>query len=51
MRPNAGREREAEEMGEVEVAPGVTVGSLRLFRVALMDQPSQGLRKRRRLCL
>ena len=43
------RKREAEETDEVEVAPGVTVASLRRFRAALIG-PTQGLRKRRRLC-
>ena len=38
----------AEEAGEGEVAPGVTVGSLRRFRVAMIG-PIQGLPKRRRL--
>ena len=44
------RKREAEEAGKVEVAPGVTVVSLRRFRAALIG-PTQGLPKRRRLCL
>ena len=44
------RKREAEEAGNVEVAPGVTVASLRRFRAALIG-PTQGLPKRRRLCL
>ena len=30
------RKREAEEAGKVEVGPGVTVASLRRFRVALI---------------
>ena len=42
--------REAEETDKVEVAPGVTVASLRRFRAALIG-PTQGLPKRRRLCL
>ena len=41
--------REAEEADKVEVAPGVTVAGLRCFRAALIG-PTQGLRKRRRLC-
>ena len=40
---------EAEEADKVEVAPGVTVASLRRFRTALIG-PTQGLPKRRRLC-
>ena len=40
---------EAEEADKVEVAPGVTVASLRRFRTALIGLP-QGLFKRRRLC-
>ena len=43
------RKREAEEADKVEVAPGVTVASLRRFRAALIG-PTQGLPKRRRLC-
>ena len=43
------KKREAEEADEVEVAPGVTVASLRRFRAALIG-PTQGLPKRRRLC-
>ena len=42
------RKREAEEADKVEVAPGVTVASLRRFRVALTG-PTQRLPKRRRL--
>ena len=41
--------RGAEEADKVEVAPGVTVASLRRFRAALIG-PTQGLPKRRRLC-
>ena len=41
--------REAEEADKVEVAPGVTVASLRRFPTALIG-PTQGLPKRRRLC-
>ena len=41
--------REAEEADKVEVAPGVTVASLRRFRTALIG-PTHGLPKRRRLC-
>ena len=41
--------REAEEADKVEVAPGVTVASLRRFRAALIG-PTQGLTKQRRLC-
>ena len=41
--------REAEEADKVEVAPGVTVASLRRFRAALIG-PTQGLTERRRLC-
>ena len=43
------RKREAEEADKVEVAPGVTVASLRRFRAALIG-PTQGLPERRRLC-
>ena len=46
---NRQRKREAGEAAKVEVAPGVTVGSLRRFRAALIG-PTQGLPKRRRLC-
>ena len=42
------RKRKAEEADEVEVAPGVTVASLRRFRAALIGQ-TQELPKRRRL--
>ena len=44
------RKREAEEADKIEVAPGVTVASLRRFRAALIG-PTQGLPRRRRLCL
>ena len=44
------RKREAEEADKVEVAPGVTVASLRRFR-ATLSELTQGLPKRRRLCL
>ena len=40
--------RGAEEMDNVDVAPGVTVGSLRRFGAALVG-PTEGLPKRRRL--
>ena len=40
--------REAEEAYKVEVAPGVTVASLRRFRAVLIG-PTQGLTKRCRL--
>ena len=43
------KKRDAEEADKVEVAPGVTVASLRRFRTALIG-PTQGLSKRRRLC-
>ena len=43
------QKREAKEADKVEVAPGVTVASLRRFRTALIG-PTQGLPKRRRLC-
>ena len=43
------KKREAEEADKVEVAPGVTVASLRRFRAALIG-PTQGLTKLRRLC-
>ena len=43
------KKREAEEADKVEVAPGVTVASLRRFRAELIG-PAQGLPKRRRLC-
>ena len=50
---NASNQRQkktgAEEADKVEVAPGVTVASLRRFRTALIG-PTQGLPKRRRLC-
>ena len=46
---NRQRKREAEEAHKAEVAPGVTVASLRHFRAALVG-PTQGLPKRRRLC-
>ena len=42
------RKREAEEAENVEIAPGVTVGSSRRFIVALIG-PTQGLSKRCRL--
>ena len=42
------KKREAEEADEVEVAPGVTLASLRRFQAALIG-PTQGLTKRRRL--
>ena len=42
------RKREAEEADKFEVAPGVTVASLRRFRPALIG-PTQGLPERRRL--
>ena len=43
------KKREADKADKVEVAPGVTVASLRRFRTALIG-PTQGLPKRRRLC-
>ena len=43
------RKREEEEANKVEVAPGVTVASLRRFGAALIG-PIQGLPKRRLLC-
>ena len=43
------KKRDAGEADKVEVAPGVTVASLRRFRTALIG-PTQGLPKRRRLC-
>ena len=43
------QKREAEEAAKVEVAPGVTVASLRRFRAALIGS-TQGLTERRRLC-
>ena len=50
MRPINGRiKREAEEADKVEVAPVVTVASLRRFRAALIGR-TQGLTKRRLLC-
>ena len=42
------KEREAEKVDKLEVAPGVTVASLRRFRAALIG-PTQGLPKRRRI--
>ena len=44
------RKKEAEETDKVDVAPGVTVASLRRFRAALIE-PTQGFPKRRRPCL
>ena len=46
---NQRQKREAEEADKVEVALGVTVASLRRFRISLIG-PTQGLPKRRRLC-
>ena len=43
------RKREAEEADKAEVAPGVTVASLRRFRAALIGL-TQGLPKQSRLC-
>ena len=43
------RKREAEQADKVEVAPGVTVASLRRCRATLIG-PTQGLPKRRQLC-
>ena len=43
------KKREAEEADKGEVAPGVTVASLRRFRAVLIG-PTEGLAKRRRLC-
>ena len=43
------KKREAKEADKVDVAPGMTVASLRRFRSALIG-PTQGLSKRRRLC-
>ena len=43
------RNKEAEEVANVEVAPGVTTASLKRFRAALIG-PTQGLPKRCRLC-
>ena len=43
------KKSETEEADNVEVAPGVTVASLRRFRTALIG-PTQRLPKRRRLC-
>ena len=37
------KKREAEEADKVEVAPGVTVASLRRFRTAFLDQPKDSL--------
>ena len=45
---NRQRKREAEGAGKIEVAPGVTVASLRCFRAALIG-PTQGLPEWRRL--
>ena len=42
------RKREAEEADKVEVAPGVAVARLGLFRAAVIG-PTQGLPQRRRL--
>ena len=50
MRPKpAEEEREAEEADKIEVAPGVTVASLRRSRVALIDL-THGVPERRRVC-
>ena len=46
MPENRQRRRAGEKEGKVEVAPGVTVGSLRRFRAALIG-PTQELPKRR----
>ena len=46
---NRERKRKEEEADKVEVAPGMTVASLRRFRAALIGS-TQGLPKRRRLC-
>ena len=43
------RKKEAEKADKVDVAPGVTVASLRRSRAALIG-PTKGLTKRRRLC-
>ena len=43
------KKKEAEGADKVEVAPGVTLASLKRFRTALIG-PTQGLHKRRRLC-
>ena len=43
------RKREAKEANKAEVAPGVTVASLRRFRAALIGR-TQGLPKRHWLC-
>ena len=45
---NRQRKREARGADKVEVAPGVSVGSLRRLRAALIES-TQGLPKRRRL--
>ena len=45
---NQQRKREAEEAHKVEFSLGVTVGSLRSLRAALIG-PTRGLPKRRRL--
>ena len=42
------RKIKEEEADKVEVAPGVTIASLRRFRAALIG-PTQGFPKRRRL--
>ena len=44
------RKRNVEEADKVDVAPGVTVASLRCSRAGWIG-PTQGLPKRRRLCL
>ena len=43
------RKREAEEADKIEVAPGVTVASLRRFRASTLFGPTRGFPKRRRL--
>ena len=48
-RPKTGRGREVEEANKVEVAPRLTVASLRRFRAALIE-PTLGFPKRRPLC-
>ena len=44
------RKKEAEEADKVDVAPGVTVASLRRFGIALIG-PTQGRPKQCRMCL
>ena len=48
--PKIRASNEAQEADKVEIAPEMTVASLRRFRAALLEL-TQGFPKRRRLCL